>query len=278
MIARDAPRALILRRGPSKWVELIAWDTSSDTFTRGAWFNGRIYERRSDLSPDGSLFLYFASKFNHRTVQDQEYTYAWTAISRVPWLTALALWPKGNCWWGGGLFASPWSIELNHRPEEAAPHSRHRPTRHYKIIPDPDAHGEDDPIYWRRLLREGWDRTQEWQWTYRGHGGYTTEVPDLWRRRRPKAEIVLEMERALQGYKMRERFRLRGPKGPIAIPGGEVSGANWLKDGRLACVGSGAVSVVTFAASDRPKERQVLLDLTADQPTPVAAPAWASTW
>ena len=30
----------------------------------------------------------------------------WTAISRPPWFTALAVWPKGDSWGGGGLFVS----------------------------------------------------------------------------------------------------------------------------------------------------------------------------
>jgi hypothetical protein len=77
--ARSAPVAVILRRGPSKRVEVIRWDLSADA----------------------------------------RYTYAWTAVSRAPWLTALALWPKGDCWWGGGLFTSDRALWLNHRPDEA---------------------------------------------------------------------------------------------------------------------------------------------------------------
>ena len=51
--AKDAPIAVIFRRGPSKQVELILWNMHKDTFERGQWFKGRIYERRCDLSPDG---------------------------------------------------------------------------------------------------------------------------------------------------------------------------------------------------------------------------------
>jgi hypothetical protein len=58
--AREKPVALILRRGPARWYHLIAWRTDTDTFEHGAWFRGRIYEDRCDLSPDGELFLYFA--------------------------------------------------------------------------------------------------------------------------------------------------------------------------------------------------------------------------
>ncbi len=43
ILARESPTALILRRGPSRWVQLIRWDTLHDTFEPGAWFHGRIY-------------------------------------------------------------------------------------------------------------------------------------------------------------------------------------------------------------------------------------------
>ena len=116
----------------------------------GQWFHGRIYERRCDLSPDGSLLICFASKFSGRTLRDDEYTYAWTAISRPPWLTALALWPKGDCWHGGGLFKTGREVWLDHHPARATPHPQHQP-KGLRILPNEQAHGEDAPVYWRRL-------------------------------------------------------------------------------------------------------------------------------
>jgi hypothetical protein len=81
LFAHSAPVAVVLRRGPTKWVQLVKWRTDGDEFEAGQWFKGRIYDRRSDLSPDGSLLIYFASKITGRTLADSEYTYAWTAIS-----------------------------------------------------------------------------------------------------------------------------------------------------------------------------------------------------
>src|SRR5580704_3852137 len=127
ILARKAHTAVIFRRGPSKWVQLIKWDTDTDSFELGQWFHGRIYERRCDLSPDGSLLVYFAQKISARTMKDEEYTYSWTAISKPPYLTALALWPKGDCWHGGGLFEGPHDLFLNHRPEAAVPPPKHLP-------------------------------------------------------------------------------------------------------------------------------------------------------
>jgi len=95
----QAPRAgvaVIFRRGPSKWVEVIRWDTQNDRFERGPWFNGR----------------------------------------------------KRQVW-------------LNHRPDEATPHPRHKPLGLRRVEVNPDARGEDGPIYYRRLTRDGWDVRQD---------------------------------------------------------------------------------------------------------------------
>lgn len=127
IMARHAKMAVIFRRGPSKWTQLIKWDTKTDTFEFGQWFKGRIYEKRCDLSPKGDYLIYFVSKINKKTIVDSEYTYAWTAVSKPPWLTALALWPKGDCWHGGGLFENDSTLMLNHRPNVAKPHPQHVP-------------------------------------------------------------------------------------------------------------------------------------------------------
>ena len=79
--AREADVALILRRGPASWYHLILWHTDTDTFDHGAWFRGRIYEERCDLSPDGQLFVYFALQGRK---WGSEYKGSWTAVSRPP--------------------------------------------------------------------------------------------------------------------------------------------------------------------------------------------------
>jgi hypothetical protein len=169
ILARSAPVGVIFRRGPTKWVQLIKWDTATDSFEQGQWFHGRIYERRCDLSPDGSKLIYFVSKLNRKTLDDSEYTHAWTAISKPPYLTALALWPKGGCWHGGGLFENSRTVWLNHKPEVAKPHIAHRP-KGLKIIPNPNAYGEDGPVYARRLVRDGWVLKQEGSFPYTNRG------------------------------------------------------------------------------------------------------------
>jgi hypothetical protein len=101
VMARDAPIAVVFRRGPSSWARLILWHTDNDDFTAGAWFRGRIYEEKCDLSPDGQLFVYAA--FQGCRI-GTSYTQSWTAVSRPPWLHALTLWPMGTTYGGGGRF------------------------------------------------------------------------------------------------------------------------------------------------------------------------------
>ncbi|GAA5787074.1 hypothetical protein [Chitiniphilus shinanonensis] len=117
--ASRAPVAVLLRRGPGAWVQMIKWRVEDDTLACGQWLKGRIREEVSDLSEDGELFLYLARQ-DTRKAMLRFGTTTWTALSRPPFFTALALWPHaGYC--GGGEFvgrramqlAIPWSLSRN---------------------------------------------------------------------------------------------------------------------------------------------------------------------
>ena len=150
LIARKAKRAVVFRRGPAKQTLVLTWDLASDTLTEGQWLKGRIYERRSDLSPDGELLLYAALKGG-----SELYTY--TAASRPPYLTALALWTDAGMW-GGGHFGSDWrSIQLNQfaigpaaKDKDAGAIS---PKLRVSLLP----HVSDLEMSLKRLAREGWE-------------------------------------------------------------------------------------------------------------------------
>jgi hypothetical protein len=148
--ASEAPTAVIFRRGPSKKVLLIKWDTENDTFEEGQWLKGRIYERRCDLSPNGKLLVYFAATWK------QPYQ-SWTAVSRPPYFTALALWPKGDAWGGGGLFKSDRHLELNHWSSQMEMAEEFRLAKWFSVSQHPiGGRGEDEPIWLARLQRDGW--------------------------------------------------------------------------------------------------------------------------
>jgi hypothetical protein len=70
---------------------------------------GRIDGPRCDLSPDGALLV---CKLYQGNRSSTEYTDCWTAISRPPWLHALALWPLGTTYGGGGRFVGDRRVVL----------------------------------------------------------------------------------------------------------------------------------------------------------------------
>jgi hypothetical protein len=100
LLAANAPAGIVIRRGPSKQFCTLLWDRKNDIFTLGQWLKGRIYEHRCDLSPDGKHFLYFA--MNAR--RSRKGPMCWTAISRTPYLRAIALYGDEETWFGGGAF------------------------------------------------------------------------------------------------------------------------------------------------------------------------------
>ena len=107
--AAKAEAAVVFRRGPSSWYHVLHWNTAKDEVEPGAWLRGRIYEEKCDLSPDGKLLLCFVHQGRKA---GSEYTDAWTAVSRSPWLTALGLWPQGTTYGGGGRFVGERHVVL----------------------------------------------------------------------------------------------------------------------------------------------------------------------
>lgn len=98
--ARHATLAVILRQGPRKLSRLILWNQADDSFIDGQWLKSRVYAERCDISADGRYFLYFALDGHWGSPTMGSYT----ALSRSPWFTALALYPQGDTWGGGGRF------------------------------------------------------------------------------------------------------------------------------------------------------------------------------
>lgn len=161
LFAAEAPRAVVLRRGPKSHYQLIAWDLERDRFTPGQWMRGTVF--LCDLSPDGTKLLYWASQYHRPTPRPDSGGFdplapppqppkrrrrrklprylqgpgaprgkrpafaprpvgqAWTAISRPPYFSALAIWPSDDSWTGGGVFLSDDAIALNEDAEGLVP-------------------------------------------------------------------------------------------------------------------------------------------------------------
>lgn len=192
ILARNDRDAVIFRRGPSKQVLLIKWDRKNDSFEEGQWLKGRIYERRCDLSPSGKLLVYLAAKWKG-PIQ------SWTAISKPPYLTALALWPNLGSWGGGGLFEGELSLSLNHDSLHSELAEGTLP-RGMKVRPlgDHAGRGEDDPIYHLRLVRDGWSLVQAGK-----HSGYQRNSSPHWRLSEPQIyEKRLMRRKSTQSLRM----------------------------------------------------------------------------
>jgi hypothetical protein len=184
LIARARHVGVIFRRGPSNHVRLIRWNLATDRFEPGQWLKGRVHELSSDLTPDGELLCYFATPYRASRG-------TWTAISRPPYFTALALWPKGDAWGGGGLFNSRTRLRLNHRTEpyhgnsdEMALAEGFRLPKGFTVAPlwEGSGWGEDDPIRLMRMERDGWffvqDPQERWR-SVRAAIGLVNETPEI---------------------------------------------------------------------------------------------------
>lgn len=245
ILARNASSAVIFRRGPSKQVLLIKWSLKKDTFEYGQWLKGRIYERRCDLSPKGEKLIYFAANWKYG-----KHPQSWTAISKPPYLTALALWPNIGAWGGGGLFSSELTILLNHEKGQRELMRGFTLGRGVKVESlGPNAgRGEDDPIYHTRLIRDGWQVLQEgkcnrpnWDadivWVY--------QEPRIYFKKSPKSKSDFSLQMQIKGIHERDKYWYaidhevftENNKLVLSLP--RTSWADWDKNGDLLFSDSG---------------------------------------
>lgn len=174
IVARAAPVAVLFRRGPTKQIQQLRWHLGDDRIEDGQWLKHRVYARRCDLSPDGRHLVYFAGHFGPDPVTGGSYT----AVSRPPYFTALALYPWGSAWNGGGLFLDNRRYWIDESGPRQSGEILQRGTG-LKRVPRPPQGvtpqmGEDAVLYLPRLVRDGWrqsgsqsvgggySRTQRW--------------------------------------------------------------------------------------------------------------------
>lgn len=276
ILAREAPRAAVLRRGPTTWMRLSLWHTDTDVLEHGQWFKGRIHAAWSDLSPDGALFLYAADKINSHTLQDTEYTARWTAISRPPWLTALALWPGRGNGITGGLFADGRTVWLAHAWGIAVPRSNHRP-RGLAVIQKPELVHLSSLAYHQRLLRDGWVLTQQGVGR-NAYARFASEHPWTWVKGHSSQPFNIVMK--ARGEDMLPHrdaaFSVLDQRNNDEVPIGDATWVDWDQNGRLVFTREGRL----FAADgpNPPTTARMIADFNGQQPEPLVAPEWARQW
>lgn len=303
LIARDGRSATLFRRGPSRQVRILRWWLDDDRLEAGQWLKGRIYERRCDLSPDGNLLVYFAAKW--ATPLE-----TWTAISRTPYLTALALWPMGGAWGGGGLFTGKTTMGLNHTTQEQAAPSRkfqQSPQWHPLGPETPKAgklpisverlwehagSGEDNPIAAMRMQRDGWRMIQSGAANpYGSVKGYAWQLSEqeIWERNCPKEKTAVTLRRKLKGVGKRdgrwydEDFELVTDDDTVRRLLEGCTWADWHQSGDLLFALGGSLyrlpnAHVSDSVTSATENATCVADVSDMTFAEVAPPDWALSW
>lgn len=269
-LARDSDAAIILRRGPADWSQLILWDRSNDNFAPGQWLRGRVYERRCDVSPSGRYFIYFAAKHGLRDRDVDEIGEAWTAISRPPYFTALALWTNIGSWYGGGAFESDKHVLLD-AACSLEPHPKFR-TEKLKV----EAMKASTSPWEQRLLRDGW-RLVERGFHPRTH--MRVGERETWEKSNPVSSVKLcreleDVDFTRYGGPYFENFWVEA--GDTLIPIENATWAEWDNQDRLVFVRQGRVFSANIIGAQL--DEKELADLNPMRPQDVAAPDWARRW
>jgi hypothetical protein len=260
--AEKAPVVAVFRRGPSEWSHVGRWDLAQARYEPGAWLRGRIFPRRSDLSPDGRFLCYFA----HKPSAAWDHGEAYVAISRLPWLTALhafgtcGTWTRGYHFTEGGAEADtePIPIPYGMRPTATAQFEAER-RRGWVETPDCPPRDPDDMWDERRNVRM--------------------------QKRQPRGPRLLLVEsvgraggefgvsQAVDG--LRVRYSLQSDDRLTSLE--DVQWADWDREGHLlVATRDGRLQVQELQASAPAilfEENLALLE-----PHPAAAPAWAQRW
>jgi hypothetical protein len=240
---------------------LIVWRTDSDAVERGQWLHGRVYARRSDVSPDGRLMVYFAAK---RSARDRlpDAGETWTAVSRPPYFTALAVFPKGDSWDGGGWFERNDRLHLNHGCRSDSLESL---PKKFQVLADP-GDGEDMPIYNKVLRAKGWTLLDD-------SGRMSGTQPHAWTKPAPDGVRLLRQDyegwdNTKPGDPLRFAYSLCDPASGELL---EILDSDWAdfdQRGRLVEARDGKI----FA------DGAEIADFNADRPESFAAPDRMTRW
>jgi len=262
--ATDAPVVAVFRRGPTNWSHIGRWDLAAGRYESGAWLGGRIFPRRSDLSPDGQYLCYFA----HKPSATWELGEAYVAISKLPWLTALHAFATCGTWTRGFCFTEDGACENSED----------------KALPIPYGLRSIPVVQFANERRHGWIEAPD---------SPARDAKDAWdqhrnaRMRKPQPNGIrvlcveslgwaggeFGVEQAVDGVRVRYSMEAEGD---IEILD-DLQWADWDREGRLlVATRSGELQVRLLTGSGSHiifKE-----DLSCLAPSPMSAPSWAQCW
>ena len=262
--ATDAPVVAVFRRGPSNWAHVGRWDVAAGRYEPGAWLGGRIFPRRSDLSPDGQYLCYFA----HKPSATWEHGEAYVAIAKLPWLTALHSFSTCGTWTRGYCFTQDSGSDEPQDPPLPIPYG-------LRSIP---------AVQFANERRRGWIEASD---------SPARDPTDAWdqhrnarmRKSQPQGTRVLCVEsvgwaggefgvdQAVDGLRVRYALECNGDIELLD----DLQWADWSREGHLlVALRSGRLQIRSLEG-DRPT---ILfeVDLSNLEPNPTPAPPWAQSW
>ena len=262
--AIQAPVVAVFRRGPSNWAHIGRWDLAAGRYEPGAWIGGRIFPRRSDLSPDGQYLCYFA----HKPSATWEHGEAYVALSKLPWLTALHAFPTCGTWTRGYYFTEDGCHD--NLPTKTLPIP-------YRLRPIP-------AVQFANERRRGWIETED---------SPVRDPTDAWDERRnarmqklqPQGARVLCVEsiglaggefavdQSIGGMNVRYSLESHGDLEVLD----DLQWADWSRGGELlVATRSGCLQIRNLEG----KSSNILfeVDLSKFEPDPRPAPTWAQSW
>lgn len=258
--------AAVLERRPRKWWRVGRWDLVTGRYDGGAWFRGTLYPQCCDLSPGGRWLSYFARKNDSAWPAGSTYN----AVSRLPWLKALAAWRESGTWSRGLHFVADtgvWEVGVPAVGDAAAC----RAVCGMRFTA---------PAQFATERRRGWREAEANQ---------EREPNDVWDERR---EVVMEksmpannrhiltVRGKFEAFRTSPDRRLPRPSPYTLLRSGRaetlagVQWADWTCEGHLATATDQMLRIL-----DTQRGRVVSETPLADEePRPEPAPAWADEW
>lgn len=241
LCARDAPEVVVLARGPAKVWRVFRWQTRRNVLEAGSTFYGRIYELRSDLSPDGRWMVYMGlgRKAHH----------AWTGLCQSPWLKTTFHRDMMSTHCGGGWFPDRGHLHFNVGTTDEENASLARLAGLHRVTGQECVRAGDEMVLYPRLERDGFVRQGEMPKEIRIEPAvYETRVDDDpgWLRKGPVGGMP-DLRLRYLGYREGYRYRFDLPDRPDFL-GDDVTWANFDGDGALVLARQGRIERWTPAA------------------------------
>lgn len=264
--ATASPILAVMSRGPSGWYHVGRWNVQEWVYEPGAWFRGRLFPQKCDLSPDGRWLAYSAHQPSARWPAGTIYE----AVSRLPWLHALAAWEAGTTYTRGIRFDDePTTSDLGTPDvEDVTPCLRRYGLRLNRAC------------QFAVERRRGWVETDD---------SDPRDPKDLWDERRavrmrkeqPNGSAVLQVAGAYAAF--RDNPNARTPasysiteRGRTEVLGG-VQWADWTATGILLTATTQG-SLEAHAWADGLTRKIYEHDLAVLRPDPAPPPNWALEW